>query len=327
MSVIGPSDLFEHVKILSLDAVMSSSLVAFVTSQLDRDSDGYTSALWTLHTDGGRCDVRRLTYEGSASSPRVAPAGDRIAFLSSRQGSAQPRAYLIPPEGGEAWQIPNVGDLEIEQLLQWSSDGTRLLVLAKLPYAEDDHDDTGHPARPHVIRHVPFKLDGSGYTVGFRRHLFEVQADGRAPPRPLTSGDFDVAAGAWSPDGLRLAYTARSGGMQRHRSNLWLLEPDAAPRALTTDMATVSRPVWSNTGTRLAFAGNTVEGDSASYLYVWNGEQVSGPLGPHPLETGGIIWAPDDARLSAVASDQGLFPVLDIGADGSGPVLRDLGDA
>ena len=327
MSVIGPSDLYQHVKILAVDAVPSSSLVAFVTSQPDRASDGYTSALWTLHTDAGRCEVHQLTHEGSASSPRVAPAGDRIAFLSSRQGASRPQPYLISPDGGEAWTIPNVGDLEIEQLLQWSRDGARLLVLVKMPYAEDARDAVDHPARPHVIRHAPFKLDGSGYTAGFRHHLFEIHADGSVAPRPLTSGDFDVAGGAWSPDGHRLAYTARSGGSQRHRSNLWLIEHDAPARPLTTGMATAMGPVWSSNGTRLAFAGNPVEGDSASYLYVWDGERVSGPLGPHPLETGDIIWSPDDARLSAVASHQGLFPVMDIGTDGSDPVLRDLGEA
>jgi dipeptidyl aminopeptidase/acylaminoacyl peptidase len=324
MSAIRPADLFDHVKIIALNAVTSSSVVAFVTSQPDRGSDGYNSALWALHTDGGRCDARQLTHEGSASSPKVAPGGDRIAFLSSRQGT-HPKAYLISLDGGEADPVPNVGDLEIVQLLQWSSDGTRLLVLATLPYAEDGQDDINHAARPHVIQYAPFKLDGGGYTVGFRRHLFEVRVDGSAPPRALTSGDFDVAGGAWSPDGLRLAYTASSGGTQRHRSNLWLIEMDAPARPLTTHMATVMGPVWSNTGTRLAFAGNTVEGDSASYLYVWDEEQVAGPLGPNPLETGEIIWSPDDARLAAVASDQGLFPIMDIGADGSAPALRDLG--
>lgn len=328
MAALQPSELFNHTRILALDAVSTSDVVAFVTSQADQDSDGYHAALWTVRADMQHCVARRLTHEGSASSPKVSPDGRRIAFLSQRHGSKRPVPYLIAPKGGEACPIPGVGDLQVDRLLQWSSDGRRLLVLVSQPYAEDARDHVDHPARPYVIRHVPFKLDGDGYSVGIRRHLFELHIDGGTGPRALTAGDFDVTAGSWSPDGKRLAYVARGSGTQRHRSNLWVREGDSSPRPVTQDMATVSSPAWSHSGARLAFAGNIQEGDSASFLYVWERDgSVAGPLGPHPLETGQIVWAPDDMRLSAVASHQGLFPLLDINADGTDPILRDLGDA
>ncbi|AWH17650.1 hypothetical protein C1922_10210 [Stenotrophomonas sp. ZAC14D2_NAIMI4_7] len=327
MPALSASDLFKHTKILALDALPTTDLVTFCTSQPERASDAYASALWTLRSDAQYCQVNRLTHEGSVSSPRISPDGTLIAFLSQRHGAQRPVPYLIHPEGGEAWPVPHLDSLQVAQLLQWSSDGRQLLALVSLPYAEDSRDDVDHPARPHVIRHAPFKLDGSGYTVGCRRHLFELSIDGSTPPVPLTSGDHDVTTGAWSPDGRRLAYVARGNGAQRHRSNLWVVDDRKAPQPVTEHMATVIGPVWSNAGARLAFAGNTVEGDSASYLHVWDSDQtITGPLGPHPLETGQIIWAPDDERLAAVASHQGLFPLLDIKVDGSDPVLRDLGD-
>jgi len=103
-----------------------------VTSPAGRCSGDYRHTLWALHTGAERCDLQQLTFEGSAVSPKVSPDGRWIAFLGARCARDRPMPYLIVLEGGEARAIPNPGDLQVQRLLQWSSDG-RLLPGAPVP--------------------------------------------------------------------------------------------------------------------------------------------------------------------------------------------------
>ncbi len=61
---------------------------------------------------------------------------------------------------------------------------TAVASLVSLPHAEDPDDDAAHAQRPLVINHLPYKLDGTGYTVGTRTHLFCLDAQGCTKPLP-----------------------------------------------------------------------------------------------------------------------------------------------
>ncbi len=301
--------LFEHTKVLSLSSHTASAGIVYVTSQPMAGDDAYRSSLWFTPSPAASAP-RMLATTGGVGSPQLRADGRMIAFLSKRGGARKRLPHVLATDGGEARAAGNAKELNVSSLLQWHPDGRHLLALVRLPYAEDSGDDVAHPARPNVITHVPYKRDGAGFTVGARGHLFCLDMEGSEPPHPLTSGDIDVRAGAWSPDGTCLAYTATASGCTRHRITLWMLGPDGVRQQITNRFSTMSGLCWSPDGRQLAFAANTVDGDSASYLYCWSqADGVQGPLIADSLEGAQIVWRPDGRAVACVISRCGLFEV------------------
>ncbi len=321
------SALYQHTTILSLSGSPGCTRYALVTSRANPDTDSYDAALEIGDIAGRNQPPRPLTSEGQVSSALLSPDGSRAAFIGTRPGHDGQGVYVIAIDGGEARPVQAADGLDVTTLLQWSADGRRLLALVKQAHAEDPRDDVDHPQRPHVITHLPYKLDGSGFTVGFRTHVYSIDLEG-GQARPLTSGDFDVKAAAWSPDNQRLAYAATGSGSQRHLVNLWTLDGQGQQSQITDDLAALTALAWAPDGQRLAFAANRVEGDSAAYLHLWPlGGDVQGPSCPAPLEGGDLLWHPRGDRIAAVASRNGLFQVMVVPVDGGGWQVLELGDS
>ena len=87
--------------------------------------------VWMLEVASGR--VRQLTFSATSdSSPRWAPDGRAIAFLSDRDGAAQ--LYLLPMSGGEARKLTD--RKESIGAFRWSPDGARIALLMAEPKPE-----------------------------------------------------------------------------------------------------------------------------------------------------------------------------------------------
>lgn len=113
---------------LSRDAQPSwspdGSHIVFVS---DRDRDSYSGRaayqLYVMRADGS--DVRRLAATESADfMPRWSPDGERVAFLSDRDGIV--RLYVMPSAGGEARPVLPDSFRSTPGNPTWSPDGTRL---------------------------------------------------------------------------------------------------------------------------------------------------------------------------------------------------------
>jgi dipeptidyl aminopeptidase/acylaminoacyl peptidase len=315
-------DLYLHKKVSEIHGAATRDDAAAVVRSVDRDNDSYTSQIWICPLGGN--PPRQLTQgSGLDSSPRWSPNGDRIAFVSTREGGNR-QLYLIDPDGGEASSCgPATSGVSMHR---WLPDGKGLLLSLTLDVNPDDRGRRNkepqqrRKAQPEVAWRLPYKEDGSGYTLAREVHLFHFDlATGQR--RQLTDGAFDVHGFDASPDGRHVAYIRHREGRFAHRTDLWTCDIDGSNhRQLTSDLATAMQPVWSPDGSRLAFSGSAAEGDAQTGLFVI--DIASGNvrrLADDELEvaalTDAVCWSPDGKRLLVARAHAGCHELVAVDPD------------
>ena len=181
--------------------------------------------LWLLEIASAQ--VRQLTFSTkSDSSPRWAPDGRAIAFLSDRDGAAQ--LYLLPMGGGEAQKITD--RKERVEAFRWSPDGSHIALLMPEPkpdaqqQREKDKDDA----------RVAEKEDRRAriWTIELGSHALK-----QITTAPFRIGQIEFAPGRRPADRRRVRETRMRRSVQRshllRRSQRRALH--AAGRAARTD--------------------------------------------------------------------------------------------
>jgi dipeptidyl aminopeptidase/acylaminoacyl peptidase len=317
-----PDDLFLHRKLSGFHVQPDTPAAICSVRSVDREQDGYRSHLWLFPLDGG--SPRQMTFgDVRDQTPRWSPQGDRIAFVSAREGSMQ--VHLLATDGGEARACGHLpGGVSAAR---WCPDGRSLVVAASVAVDPDRRGARGgppperRPNSPEVAWKLPYKSDGMGYLLAREVHLFRLDAQ-TGQHRQLTNGNFDVFSHDCAPDGRQLAYVRTREGRFAHRTDLWACDADGGqPRQLTRDLATVLQPAWSPDGRRLAFAAARQEGSAQNALFSL--ELAGGKLtqiGDDDLEIAdgeSVQWAPDGSRIFFTRAHRGCHMVCSIAPDGS----------
>jgi dipeptidyl aminopeptidase/acylaminoacyl peptidase len=180
-----------------------SAVVVGVTRP-DIGLDEYVGHLWRVRTDGS-APPRPLTRGHRDTSPVWSPDGRWIAFLRAQpKGKAQ--LFVVEATGGEPVPLTEA-PLGVSDP-RWSPDSRRLVYVARVPddgrYVTDG-DPTAEA--PRLITTFQYRMDDVGFLGDQRRHLFVLDVPHEPVPgdlptaRQLTSGDVDVSAPRWLPDG------------------------------------------------------------------------------------------------------------------------------
>ncbi|AXR00093.1 S9 family peptidase [Pseudoalteromonas piscicida] len=211
-----PTDIFNLEYANQIDITNGGDKVFFVRNRMDIKSDRKVGNIWSvdLATNAMQPVTSGLHMD---YSPVLSPSNDRIAFVSTRDGSSQ--IYVKWLATGAIAKISNLA--HGPSGLHWSPDGKSLYFSQFVPSQKAPPVSVaGKPkgaewAKPPVfIYEVYYRADGAGYTEAGFNHIFKIDANG-GNAKQLTSGDFDHGGElSFADDGKTLYFSAN-----RHKDN------------------------------------------------------------------------------------------------------------
>ncbi len=245
--------------------------VAYTVGTTDYDTNSSETRIWVVDRDGG-APIPMTRKGSSASSPRWSSDGQRLSFLSARNGGKTQVWALDLANGGEAVQITDAE--ENVSGYEWAPDGRHLVLVIHDPAPEKNpaaKTKTGDDiAEPWVIDRLQFKQDYVGYLDRRRDHLYTYDLDSGETVQ-ITSGDYDDSRPVWSPDGETIAFVSNrtADADDNFDTDIWLVDAGvtgtaADPVQVTTNPGPDRSPVWSPDGARIAYLTDT-DPDHAPY--------------------------------------------------------------
>ncbi len=242
--------------------------IAFVS---DRGGD---RQIWLLPANGG--EARQLTkIKGGAGNPVWSPDGRFIAFShkvadSGATGGRYPSGKKESGAGPAANGATGGSGAPVSGAAVSGANGTNGGAGATAGGQAEESDVK-------IITRLRYKMDGEGFWDGRWNHIWVVPVDG-GEPWPVTSGDYDCAGAAWSPDGRYIAYVANPSPDRDYVSfnDVYILPvgrnadgSKALPVKLTASLGPCSNPSWSPDGCRIAYLGHDGKYRAATVTSLW----------------------------------------------------------
>ncbi len=211
-----------------------SDLIAFTITEVDKAANKSTTQIYVVPLGGG--EMRQLTNdEHSSASPRWSPDGEKLAFISARDGENQ--IWTIDVSSGALKKITGLSTGAGDPV--WSPDGKWLAFPSDVyPECKDDacnkrraEEVAQNKVKAHVAEHLLYR-HWKSWKEGMRSHVFVVSASG-GETRDLTPGDYDAppfSLGgptdyAFSADSKELAYVSNHDKVEATSTNadVWLV--------------------------------------------------------------------------------------------------------
>lgn len=323
--------------------------IAYVVSTPDMEANHSVSNIWLVPATGG--EERQITRGGSDNRPRWSPDGQRIAFLSSRDGAQQ--VYAISVSGGEASRLTFLSTGADNEV--WSPNGGWMAFTSRV--YPDCRDDACNKARAEaaekdkVKAHIAERLlyrHWTDWADGTRSHLF-VTATANGTPRDLTPGaDYDVPpfslgapeAIAFSPDSEEICFTANTDRDEALSTNgdLFTFQigdtaagsaAPEAPKRITTNKGDDWGPVYSPDGKWIAYRSQVTSGYESDR---WELKLYNRKTGAHTSVTEhfdrnveSYQWSPNNRTIYFPAEDHAEMPIFSITPIRETPVSENAG--
>jgi dipeptidyl aminopeptidase/acylaminoacyl peptidase len=336
-------DLFQIREVSDPQLSPDAQFVAYTVKTLLLKEDKSEERIWSVPTAGG--DAVPMTAEGvSSSHPRWSPDGKYLAFLSARnEGKTQ--IWLLNRSGGEAQHLTDTPQ-DVDDFA-WSPDSTRLVVVLRDPSEEelaaarakdkekdvDDKDKKPKTKKPWVIDRLQFKVDEVGYLDRRRTHLYVLDLATKALTQ-ITSGDYDDAQPAWSPDSRLIAFASNRSKPDPDRTyntDIWVVAANNTDKGaqltqVTTNPGDDSAPAWSPDGKLIAY---TTQLDPHLFQYATHHVAVSPASGgsarvlsqSFDRNASAPRFSPDGSFIYFIADDDGTQLLARVPAAG-GEVTR-----
>ena len=255
-----PADIFDIEYADDPQISPNGARVAYVRKANDIMTDKARSNIWLVDSNG---DDHRPLLSGRAdySSPRWSPDGERIAYISSVEGSSQ--LYVKWLSTGAVALITNL--IEEPSDLSWSPDGKHIAFVMdvkadKDPFAKTpEKPETAEWAEPfNYIDEILYRFDGRGYLDPAYTHIFVTPADG-GTPRQLTSGEFNHGGPlSWTPDSKSIVFSANRNEnwrLEAVEADVFAVSLEGELTQLTSSGGVEEEPVVSPSGNQIAYVG------------------------------------------------------------------------
>ncbi len=300
--------------------------VAYTVTYYDLKKNSGNSDIYLVSTDGKT--TRQLTFsEKSDFSPRWSPSGDELAFISTRDGSAQ--IYVLNLKGGEAVKVTDI-PTNVNSFT-WSPDGnyfavaTDVLPEAQSPQGSVDLEKEMNEKKigeGREIHHLLYR-HWDAWRDGKYSHVILVQRDGKFV-RDLTPGATDtppIALGSdhdfvFSPDGKTLSFVKNPDPIVAISTNndVWTTPVDRAEaQQVTTRKGNDNGPRYSPDGKYLAYMSMATPGFEADQqnLMLVNLQDGSKTNLTESLDrsVSDFVWSPDSRKIYFFVPNHGSHTI------------------
>ena len=333
---ISPDLVYEIASVSEPSLSSEGNLLAYVRSQVNAETQKGESRVMLSRLPN------RISEEFTAgprdASPSFSPDGRSLAFLRSDDEDVR-ALWIIPTDGGEAWQLTS-GRGGVSEFV-WSPDSTRIAYASNVDpdRPPEDHDPSKDP-KTRVVSRIRYRFDTLGWKGDAHSHLFVVNA-ATSQSRQVTDGDWDDGFVRWSPDGTRLAFVSGRAADRDTRagSEAYVVAADGGePELRSAGLLNVVSVSWAPDSRRLLALGSKDPDNMGHWqgrLYVLEpdgdpveltGDSLS-PVGGFPgLGTPPEIRWTEDERIVLIADRRGTSCLFELHAS-SGAVrsVRDAG--
>jgi dipeptidyl aminopeptidase/acylaminoacyl peptidase len=285
------NDLIGAIRVSDPQLSPDGRRVLFVRTTTVVESGRRNTDIWSVPADGSAAPIVFLGGDRSESSPRPTPDGNRVVFISNRDGSSQ--VYIADADGRNAKQITKLSG-GVQPPLVVSPDSRKVAFISDVyPQCKDDECNRRtretieeDPVKVRVLTSLPYR-HWDEWRQNIRHHVF-VSDLTTGETRDVTPGDFDSPphfyednAITFSPDSSSIAFVSNREGKDRE---MWTTNHDVwiAPitggeaRKVTTNPAADVQPTFSPDGRLLAIRAQRRPGFESDRWYLDIYDQPAG---------------------------------------------------